>query len=177
MLTTPNIIQDEGVQQGAVNTLNFVGAGVSAAVSGAVATITVSGGGGGGANTGTAILNFGAFPGSSDTSVAVTGQAGIVSGSIVEAWIRPVDTADHSADEHMVETIKVFAGNISAGVGFTIYGFDTNQLAEPIMPARLGRFLGAGQDVGAGQQDRQVQNKGGTFPRPYGQFTVAWSWT
>lgn len=72
--------------------------------------------------TGTATIDFGAFPGTSDTSVAVTGQSGIVSGSFVEAWIRPIATADHSADEHMLEQLKVFAANIVAGTGFTIYG-------------------------------------------------------
>ena len=70
---------------------------------------------------GTATVDFGAFPGASDTSVAVTGQAGILSGSLVEAWILPAATADHSADEHIVEELTVTAGNISAGTGFTIY--------------------------------------------------------
>lgn len=74
--------------------------------------------------SGTATLNFGAFPGASDTSVAVTGQTGIVAGSTVDAWIRPVATADHSADEHLVETLDVVAGNIVAGTGFTIYGIN-----------------------------------------------------
>ena len=71
---------------------------------------------------GTATVDFGAFPGASDTSVAVTGQAGILSGSLVEAWILPAATADHSADEHIVEELIVTAGNIVAGTGFTIYG-------------------------------------------------------
>lgn len=74
---------------------------------------------------GTATIDFGAFPGASDTSVAVTGQTSIVSGSAVEAWILPAATADHSVDEHMVETLKVIAGNIVAGTGFTIYGFNS----------------------------------------------------
>lgn len=109
--------------------------------------------------TGTAILNFGAFPGASDTSVAVTGQAGIVSGSLVEAWIRPEATADHSVDEHMVETIKVFAGNIVAGTGFTIYGFNTSEINED-------RY----QAEGRGRE-------GGSFgTRIYGTWTVAWAW-
>lgn len=99
-------------------------------------------------SSGTATLDFGAFPGASDTSVAVTGQAGIVSGSLVEAWIRPVATADHSADEHMVETIKVFAGNIVAATGFTIYGFNDGQEADPE----------------------------GVASRLYGTWTVAWVW-
>jgi hypothetical protein len=80
--------------------------------------------------TGTANLDFGAFPGKSDTSVAVTGQAAIASGSLVEAWIRPVATADHSADEHLVETLKVSAGNIVAGTGFTIYGLNSGQVGN-----------------------------------------------
>jgi hypothetical protein len=54
--------------------------------------------------------------------VAVTGQAGIVAGSLVEAWLRLEATADHSADEHRVEEIEVAAGNIVAGTGFTVYG-------------------------------------------------------
>jgi hypothetical protein len=75
---------------------------------------------------GTTTIDFGAFPGKSDASVAVTGQAGIVAGSLVEAWIRPVATADHTDTEHMVETIKVFAADIVAGTGFTIYAFNTS---------------------------------------------------
>jgi hypothetical protein len=71
---------------------------------------------------GTAILDFGAFPGKSDATVDITGQGAIASGSLVEAWIRPVATSDHSVDEHWVEELEVFAGNIIAGAGFTIYG-------------------------------------------------------
>lgn len=38
----PISIRDEGAAQGTVSAINFVGAGVSATVSGAVATITIS---------------------------------------------------------------------------------------------------------------------------------------
>src|SRR3989304_1220167 len=86
------------------------------------------------ATQGTATLDFGAFPGASDTSVAVTGQAGIVAGSLVEAWIRPETNADPTDNEHMVETIKVVAASIVAGTGFTIYGFNTSQMNEPAQP-------------------------------------------
>lgn len=68
-----------------------------------------------------ATIDFGAFPGKSDTSLAITGQAGIAADSEVEAWIMPLATADHTADEHLVERIDVFAGNIIPGTGFTIY--------------------------------------------------------
>lgn len=96
---------------------------------------------------GTALLDFGAFPGKSDASVEVTGQAGILSGSAVEAWLRPAATADHSIEEHMVETLNVIAGNIVASTGFTIYGFNTSQLSS-----------------------------GGIGTRLYGKWTVAWVW-
>lgn len=76
--------------------------------------------------TGKAVLDFGAFPGSTDASIAVTGQAGIVAGSLVEAWVFPQATADHSSDEHIVDPPRMIAGDIIAGTGFTIYGFTQN---------------------------------------------------
>lgn len=105
--------------------------------------------------TGTTTIDFGSFPGKSDASIDITGQAGILSGSLVEAWMRPLATADHSADEHMVETINIFAGNIVAGTGFTIYAFNTSDLYEPISV---------------------YTNSGGIGTRLYGLFTVAWVW-
>lgn len=129
--------------------------------------------------TGTATLDFGAFPGKSDASVAVTGQAGIVAGSLVEAWIRPVATADHTADEHMAETLKVFAANIVAGTGFTIYGFNTSQLNEPITPPRTAStvVLPAAAMPAAGLRSAGTEGAGGgKGTRIYGQWTVAWAW-
>lgn len=126
------------------------------------------------ASVGTTTIDFGAFPGASDASVTVTGQTGILAGSIVQAWIRPVDTADHSADEHMLETIKVFAGNIVAGTGFTIYAFNSNTLNEPSIEPRMNRFSGTGQDAGPGKFKQSIEANKAT--RIYGQFTIAWSW-
>ena len=40
-------VRDEGTSQGRVTAINFAGAGVTAAVSGTVATVTIAGGGGG----------------------------------------------------------------------------------------------------------------------------------
>lgn len=82
---------------------------------------------------GTANLDFGAFPGASDASVAVTGQTGIVGSSLVEAWLFPTATADHSADEHIVEPLEVYAGNIVAGTGFTIYGINRTPLGDTLI--------------------------------------------
>jgi hypothetical protein len=77
--------------------------------------------------SGTATLDFGTFPGASDTSVAVTGQTGIVAGSLVGAWIRPIATATHTADEHRVEGLAITADTIVAGTGFTIFGRTEDQ--------------------------------------------------
>jgi hypothetical protein len=103
----------------------------------------------GSVNTGITSIDFGAFPGKSDASVAITGQAGILALSTVNAWISPVATADHSVDEHIVETIRAFAGNIVVGTGFTIY---------------------------ARNDDTQTAPNGGAS-RIYGQWAVTWSWS
>lgn len=79
---------------------------------------------------GTAVLDFGAHPGATHATVAVTGQSSIAAGSLVEAWLRPEATADHSADEHMVEQLRVVARDIIAGTGFTIHGVETHQQAN-----------------------------------------------
>lgn len=81
----------------------------------------------GGGSSGVASLDFGAFPGKSDTSLAVTGQTSIITGSSVIAKIRPTATADHSVDEHWTEEIDISAGNIVAGTGFTIYAKARNK--------------------------------------------------
>lgn len=130
------------------------------------------------ATTGIAELDFGAFPGSSHATVAVTGQAGIASGSLVEAWLRPVATADHTADEHMVEPLKVFAADIVAGTGFTIHGFNTNQVQEPLVPSGGLRSHVANVTVGQNYKGAgdQTPSVGGKCPMPYGRFTVAWVW-
>ena len=107
---------------------------------------------------GTDVLDFGAFPGKTDTSVVVAGQTTIAAGSLVEAWIRPVTTAEHSADEHMVESIKVVAGNIVAGTGFTIYGFVSEQMTELRPQIWTGR---------------EAELPG---TRLYGTWNVNWAW-
>lgn len=128
---------------------------------------------------GSTTIDFGAFPGKSDASVVITGQSGIVAGSLVEAWIRPVDTDEHSADEHMVETLKIFAGSIVAGVGFTIYGFNTSEITEPLEDAGVGRnHKGDGTaaaNIGFGS-NTLTGSAGGKGTRIYGQWAVAWVW-
>jgi hypothetical protein len=108
-------------------------------------------------------IDFGVFPGKSDTSLAITGQGAIVSGSQVEAWLFPEDTADHLADEHLVEPIRVFAGTIVAGTGFTIYAVNGNMVSvmDQVPPARL---------------DAGLLNQTSNAPTAYGLWRIAWAW-
>ena len=73
-------------------------------------------------NTGSAIINFGAFPGSNTTSVVVTGQSSIISTSTVTAFMMADTTSDHTASDHQYASslISLTCGTIVLGVGFTI---------------------------------------------------------
>lgn len=73
---------------------------------------------------GTATINFGAFPGSSEASVTVTGQGGISATSKAEAYFMADDTtADHTAADHRYAAafIGLTCGTPTAATGFTIY--------------------------------------------------------
>ena len=76
---------------------------------------------GAGTQEGSTTVNFGAFPGNIDTTATVTGQTGILATSVIDVFVTATATADHSIDEHWVDTPLVVAGNIVPGVGFTIY--------------------------------------------------------
>ena len=70
------------------------------------------------ATTGTTTVDFG----SRETSVqkVITGQASILAGSLVEAWLFPALTASNQPDNHWFDDLHVTAGNVVAGTGFTI---------------------------------------------------------
>jgi hypothetical protein len=76
-------------------------------------------------HSGTVTLDFGPFPGTADASVAVNVPA-IQAGSVVECWLFPTERTDHTADEHWADGPFVYAGAVTAGVGFTIYGEGRN---------------------------------------------------
>lgn len=84
-------------------------------------------GGGGGGTTitfGTATIDFGAFPGSNEASVAVTGQAAILGTSKADVFIMASDTtADHTANDHRYAALLLAfsATTPDVGVGFTIH--------------------------------------------------------
>lgn len=72
------------------------------------------------ATQGHTTVDFGAFPGTAEAQATITGQAGILTSSAVDAWVRCEDSADHSADEHDIEDFNVSPKSIVAGTGFNI---------------------------------------------------------
>ena len=74
---------------------------------------------------GTAVVDFGAFPGTDIASVAVADASAIV-GSVYVATVAVAASADHSADEHIVEEIEIRVGAVTAGVGFMLYARGIN---------------------------------------------------
>ena len=112
--------------------------------------------------------------GGTHATVAVTGQTGILADSLVEAWLMPLDTADHSADEHIIAAheLRVVAGPPEAGVGFTIHAL---YLAppEPLTAPPPSRFRPAAATVFGGT----TPSVGGKAKRVTGAFTVGWVWS
>lgn len=125
---------------------------------------------------GNTTVDFGAFPGSSHAFVDVTGQAGIVAGSAVEAWVRGEASADHSADEHVVETIGVRAASIIAGTGFRIHAWNTSQLNEPVPDTAVGVPGAARGGAGPQHPSNPMDLDGGKGTRLYGVWNVSWVW-
>lgn len=83
------------------------------------------------AGKGIATIDFGAFPGSQEASVAVTGESAILTDSAADAFVMASDsTTDHTASDHAY--LKLFAsftpGNIVAGTGFTIHARSQHKL-------------------------------------------------
>lgn len=122
--------------------------------------------GGGSANKGEAILDFGAFPGSPEAFVDVAGQATIVAGSVVHVQIKPLATPDHSADEHLIERIKIAPGAIVAATGFRVHGYCDDSPAWRDVNFKKG----AGNAQGGPAMFAQSQ-------RLWGRWTVGWTWS
>ena len=72
-------------------------------------------------NVGNSYVNFGEPYGSRNCNVVVTGQPGILSTSIINAWIMADTTPDHSSDEHVMARLHADCGALVPGTGFTIF--------------------------------------------------------
>jgi len=133
---------------------------------------------------GNTTVDFGAFPGSNDVTITITGQAGIIAGSCCEAWIRGEDSADHTIDEHLVETIECRAHTINPGTGFSITAFNTSQLLEPLEFAgsksspynTLGKAAQIVGSVVATTGTNGAFSAGSKGTRLYGVWNVSWCW-
>lgn len=91
---------------------------------------------------GSAVLDFGAFPGANEASVAVTGQASIQTTSKAEAFIMGDDTSSsHTANDHRYAAalMGLSCGTPSAGTGFPIYA----RCAEKLQGTFTLRFIWA----------------------------------
>mgnify|MGYP001596537497 CR=1 FL=1 len=88
-------IQDEGVVQGTVDTIDFTGTGISATVAGNKATITVSGGGGGAPTTADYLV--GTANGDLSAEIVVGTTPG---GELGGTWASPTVDATHSGSAH-----------------------------------------------------------------------------
>ena len=81
--------------------------------------------------TGSATLNFGAFPGSNEASVAVTGQVSISATSKAEAFVMADDASGtHTASDHryFAALVGLTCGTPTAATGFTIFARSTEKL-------------------------------------------------
>ena len=134
-------------------------------------------GGGTVLGSGTALVDF--ADGAPMATVVVTGQASILAGSLVYCWIKPEATADHTAGEHIVESIKVVAGDIVAGVGFTIYALcpDPAIAPQPALESQRARFSGVGADAGRGARPVGATNASNRVALLSGQWSVGWIFT
>jgi hypothetical protein len=83
---------------------------------------------GGDKPSGIATLDFGAS--NKTATVVVTGVGSISATSVVLVKMRIEDTADHIAEDLLVDPIRVEAFAIVPGVGFTIYGTMQNAPAN-----------------------------------------------
>ena len=84
--------------------------------------------------SGRAVIDFGAFPGSNHATVTVSGMAASQIRDDVEVlvWIGSEATPDHSADEHRIAHIALSADTIVPGVSFRVVGVTTEQRAPTI---------------------------------------------
>ena len=80
---------------------------------------------------GTATIDFGAWPGSNEASVAVTGQAAILATSKAEAYVMADDTtSDHTASDHryFAALAAMSCGTPTLATGFTIHARSTEKI-------------------------------------------------
>jgi hypothetical protein len=99
--------------------------------SGALSLSGVTIPGSGGVTSGTTTIDFGAFPGTHEASVVVTGLTGIVSGSVISvSFDGSATSGTHTPSDHRVADAfaSLTYSQPSAGSGFTIYAVSIERL-------------------------------------------------
>lgn len=82
------------------------------------------------AGTGSAVIDFGGYPGQHEASVDVSGLSGIVTTDHAEAWFMSEATADHTPADHRFASalISLTCSTPVEGVGFTITGTSIHKM-------------------------------------------------
>jgi hypothetical protein len=112
-------------------------------------------------SSGVAILDFGPFPGSSTATVSVIGGNAFNSSNVVDAWITPIATADHSADEHQIDPPLVSA--VISGSNIIITGYPS------------GRDLAVPPGTPFGNTANSQMPIASQQLMPYGKWSVGWA--
>jgi hypothetical protein len=116
------------------------------------------------ATSGVAILDFGAFPGQPMVSLVVASPDVSDPNAELDAWVIPVATTDHTADEHIADGPAVIAAYTTPGTSFTIT-CSQNAKTLPVPPGTP--FGGANSQQPIGQQQLN----------PYGKWSIAWAFS
>lgn len=79
---------------------------------------------------GSAVIDFGSYPGSNEASVVVSGQSGIQTTSSVEAWLMAEASLDHTVNDATYASLltSITCSIPTASTGFTIYARSTEKL-------------------------------------------------
>lgn len=82
------------------------------------------------AGQGSAVLDFGAWPGSNEAQTVITGLADITAGAGVEAWPMAEASGSHSAADaaYAARFYSLTCGAVVAAQGFTIYARSEHKL-------------------------------------------------
>lgn len=80
--------------------------------------------------TGSAVIDFGAYPGSNEASVVVSGQSSILATSSVEAWLMAEVQGTHTVNDATYASLltAIVCSVPTASTGFTIYARSVEKL-------------------------------------------------
>jgi hypothetical protein len=89
-----------------------------------------TGGSGATIYTGTAVIDFGPYPGSNEASVVVSGQTGIAPSTVVTLQVPYTASLDYTeADHAYIAALASFVpGSIVTDTSFTIYGRSVHKM-------------------------------------------------